>query len=175
MKKTLLAFTAIALILTSGCATAHHTGPKVYGTVTSVTENWVWEEVRVPFEQCTTVRVPSTRYRSNGNSSGDALSGMIIGGILGKSINGNSNDAAVGAILGGLLANNNHNHGRVVQHNSYREERRCMTQYETKRDMVQVGYSVDYMYEGYLYTMKTFKSLRIGDKIPLNVSVSPTN
>jgi hypothetical protein len=42
--------------------------------------------------------------------------------------------------------------------------------------MVQAGYSVDYMYQGHLYTIKTLKSrYRVGDKIRLNVQVSPVN
>jgi uncharacterized protein YcfJ len=180
MKKTIIALTAMATILVSGCANA---GPQrsggyqqVYGTVTSVTENWVWQETRVPYESCTTVRVPrSGYYNSGGASGGDVLGGMIIGGLLGKGISGNDRGAAAGAILGGIISADN-NHGSRVQTREYHEELRCVTNYETAQEMVQAGYSVDYMYQGHLYNLKTLRSrYNVGDKIRLNIRVSPIN
>jgi len=180
MKKTIMALTAVATIFVSGCANA---GPQrsagyqqAYGTVTSVTENWVWQQTRVPYESCTTVRVPRIGYYDNGGATGgDVLGGMIIGGLLGKGVSGNDRGAAAGAILGGIISADN-NRGNRVQTREYHEELRCVTNYETAQEMVQAGYSVDYMYQGHLYTIKTLKGrYRVGDKIKLNVRVSPVN
>ena len=93
MKKTIIALTAMATILVSGCANA---GPQrssgyqqAFGTVTSVTENWVWQETRMPYESCTNVRIPRSGYfNSGGAEGGDVLAGRIIGGLRGKGIRG---------------------------------------------------------------------------------------
>ena len=172
MKNTILGITAAIALFTS---TAVSAGQVVYGTVTSVVENWTYETRSVPVEKCNTVRIPITGgYHDNGSAGADALAGMIIGGLLGKGISGNDRGAAAGAVIGGVIGADNHrprkNHGP-----EYREEYRCFTTYEYIKDSVQAGYIVDYMYEGYLYQMKTFKRYKSGDKIRLSISVRPTN
>lgn len=58
---------------------------------------------QVPVQQC--YNVSETRP-SNG---GDVLTGMIIGGLIGKGATGTDNGAAVGAIIGGIAAGDNNN------------------------------------------------------------------
>ena len=169
MKKTILGIAAAITLATSTLANA---GPIAYGTVTNVVENWTYETRRIPVEECNTVRVPISGY-SNGSAGGDALAGMIIGGLIGKGISGNDRGAAAGAIIGGVVGADNHR----PRHRgpTYREEYRCMTTYEYTRESVQAGYIVDYMYEGYLFQMTTFKRYTAGDKIRLNIRVNPIN
>lgn len=170
MKKTILGITAAITLATSTLASA---GQVAYGTVTNVVENWTYESRRIPVEKCNTVRVPIVGSHNNGSAGTDALAGMIIGGLLGKGISGNDRGAAAGAIIGGVVGADNHrprNRG-----NGYREEYRCFTTYEYTRESVQAGYVVDYMYEGYLYQMTTFKRYTAGDKIRLNINVYPVN
>lgn len=57
----------------------------------------------MPVETCRTIR--ETRP-SNG---GDVLTGMIIGGLIGKGATGTDDGAAVGAIIGGIAAGDNNN------------------------------------------------------------------
>ena len=170
MKKTILGLTAAVVMVASTMASA---GQTVYGTITNVSENWTYETRRVPVEQCSTVRVPVTGGYYGGSAGGDALAGMIIGGIIGKGVSGNDRGAATGAIIGGVIGADNHRH--VHRGPEYREEYRCVTNYEYTRESVQAGYVVDYMYEGYLYQFRTFKRYNIGDQIRLNINVNPIN
>jgi uncharacterized protein YcfJ len=168
MKKTILGLTAALTLVASNVAAA---GQTVYGTITNVSQNWTYETRRVPYEDCTTVRVPITGNHSGGSAGTDALAGMIIGGLIGKGVSGNDRGAAAGAVIGGVIGADNHR----PRGPEYREEYRCVTNYEYTRESVQAGYIVDYMYEGYLYQFKTFKQYNIGDKIRLNIRVNPVN
>ena len=170
MKKTILGLFAAIALATSAQAQMN----VQYGTITSVIENWTHETRRVPYDDCSTVRVPITGRHYNGGSAGtDALAGMIIGGLLGKGISGNDRGAAAGAVIGGVIGADNHR----PRHSSreYREEYRCVTKYDYVREPVVAGYTVQYMYEGHLYSFNTFKEYNIGDKIRLNIRVSPIN
>jgi uncharacterized protein YcfJ len=170
MKKTILGLTTALTLVASNVAAA---GQTVYGTITNVSQNWTYETRRIPVEDCTTVRVPVTGNYGGGSAGGDALAGMIIGGLIGKGISGNDRGAAAGAVIGGVIGADNHR----PRHRGpeYREEYRCVTNYEYTRESVQAGYIVDYMYEGYLYQFKTFKQYNIGDQIRLNIRVNPVN
>lgn len=172
MKKSILALSLAMTLASSACAQA---GQTVYGSITNVSENWTYETRRIPVEQCTTVRVPIAGSYSNGSSSGaNALTGMIIGGLVGKGLSGNDKGAAAGAILGGVIGADKGSNNRQYNR-GYREELRCTNEYEYTQEMVQAGYIVDYMYEGYLYQFTTFKRYNIGDKIRLSIRVAPVN
>lgn len=173
MKKLVLGLIAAATMATS----AHAQMNVQYGTITSVIENWTYETRRVPYDECTTVRVPVIGRPYNGSNAGaDALAGMIIGGILGKGLSGNDKGAAAGAVIGGVIgADRNNGHRPRHVGREYTEELRCFTKYDYIRESVVAGYTVQYMYEGHLYSFNTFKEYRIGDKIRLNVRVSPIN
>lgn len=168
MKKFLTALTAFIMMNTSANA-----DQIVYGDIVSVIENWKYTENRVPYEECTTVRVPS---RSSGSSAGaDALAGMIIGGILGKGLTGNDNGAAAGAVIGGVIGADK-NQNNLKPRNQYHEEYRCVTKYRYETGTpVQAGYNVQYMYAGELYQFHTFKYYRVNDKIKLRIKVRPAN
>lgn len=50
------------------------------------------------------VSVPTTQtFCRNGSAGGDALAGMIIGGIIGKGVTGDDKGAAAGAVIGGVI------------------------------------------------------------------------
>lgn len=170
MKKSILGLTAAITMVASTMATA---GQTVYGTITNVSQNWAYETRRVPYEDCTTVRVPVTGSYGGSSAGSDALAGMIIGGLIGKGVSGNDRGAAAGAVLGGVIGADRHQPTRRGP--EYREEVRCVTNYDYVRESVQAGYIVDYMYEGYLYQFRTFKEYNIGDKIRLSVQVNPIN
>jgi uncharacterized protein YcfJ len=171
MKKALLGITTTATILASTMVLASQT---VYATITNVSENWTYETRRIPKEKCTTVRVPISGYNNGSSAGADALAGMIIGGLLGKGLSGNDRGAAAGAIIGGVISADK-SQGRVQHNPGYEERVRCTTVYDYVRESVQAGYIVDYMYEGYLYQFTTFKRYNAGDKLRLNIRVSPVN
>lgn len=167
MKKIIFNFIVFSMIFYSSMSYAQ----TVYGTITNVSENWTYENRRVPHEQCTKVRVPITRNNNRSSAGVDALAGMIIGGIIGKGISGNDKGAAAGAIIGGVVGADNHSKSKP----EYREERRCVIKYEYISESVQAGYIVDYMYEGHLYRFTTFKRYKAGDRLKLHIRVSPVN
>ena len=185
MKNTILGFVwGVVITIGIGYSSSVQAQSIAYGTVTSVIENWTYETRRVPFENCTTVRVPITGSYYNGytrlnqqSNAGDVLGGMIIGGLVGKGATGNDRGAALGAVIGGLIGADRNNQ-RVVRNGypgGYTNQVRCVTDYDYINESVQAGYIVQYMYEGYMYQFQTFKNYNIGDKIRLNLQVHPIN
>ena len=97
MKKLLA---TIALI---GCTTTAYA--EAYATVTQVKPNYENVRVNVPRTTCRDIEVPIYgMVQRNGASSGDVLTGMLFGGLLGKGITGKDNGAAAGAVFGGMIA-----------------------------------------------------------------------
>jgi len=84
---------------------------------------------------CENVEVPiyGTVTRQGGASGGDVLTGMIIGGLLGKGATGKDDGAAAGAVLGGIIAADKANKPkteRVIT--GYKTERQCQNITEYK-------------------------------------------
>jgi uncharacterized protein YcfJ len=102
-------------------------------------------------EVCSNVKVPVYGNTSSGASGGDVLSGMIIGGLLGKGITGKDNGAAAGAIFGGIIAaDKKHNQQSIVGH---RIERQCSieTRYSEQKIQVYSHSVVTFNHEGRKY------------------------
>src|SRR6056300_2117366 len=98
MKKILLA-TAFALTASSALAETR------YATITSVEPRYQTTYQNVPTTQCQNVEVPVYgTVQGGGASGGDVLTGMIIGGLIGKGATGQDNGAAAGAVFGGVIA-----------------------------------------------------------------------
>ncbi len=91
--KTVLGIAGVIAI--TACAPAH-------AGETHVHVEDVFSTVYVDVPQYSTQRV--CRQISSGNSAGgDALAGMIIGGLLGKGVTGDDKGAALGAVMGGVV------------------------------------------------------------------------
>jgi len=104
--------------------------------------------VNEPYTDCYNVDVPIYgTVQGGGASGGDVLTGMIIGGLLGKGATGKDNGAAAGAVIGGIIAADKGQKGqRVIT--GYNTERRCDTKYKSVRQQVVNQYRLTYVING---------------------------
>jgi NAD(P)H-hydrate repair Nnr-like enzyme with NAD(P)H-hydrate dehydratase domain len=142
MKRILL---VSALAATSASAeTTNATIEDVYATVV--------EQTPYTRQVCQNVEVPiygTVTRQGGGASGGDVLTGMILGGLLGKGATGKDDGAAAGAVLGGIIAADKANKPRTeTVITGYKTERQCenVTEYKNVNKKV------------YDYSIITFKS-----------------
>jgi uncharacterized protein YcfJ len=91
------------------------------------------------------------------SGSADVLTGMVIGGIIGKGITGKDDAAIAGAILGGIVgADSNRSETRLVE--------RCNSVL-VGNETVLLHYLVTYKHNGTLYQEKTYRSFSVGQTI----------
>lgn len=142
MKRILL---VSALAATSASAeTTRATIEDVYATVV--------EQTPYTRQVCQNVEVPiygTVTRQGSGANGGDVLTGMIIGGLLGKGATGKDNGAAAGAVLGGIIAADKANKPKTeTVITGYKTERQCenVTEYKSVNKKV------------YDYSIITFKS-----------------
>ena len=86
---------------------------------------------------------------TSGDKTADALTGAIIGGILGNNIKGEKDGGAIGAIIGGMLGHSNSSA-------SGNTKRICSTQtrYNEESRRVYSHSSITFTYEGRRYTAR---------------------
>ena len=142
MKRILL---VSALAATSASAeTTNATIEDIYATVV--------EQTPYTRQVCQNVEVPiygTVTRQGGGASGGDVLTGMILGGLLGKGATGKDDGAAAGAVLGGIIAADKANKPRTeTVITGYKTERQCenITEYKSVNKKV------------YDYSIITFKS-----------------
>lgn len=162
--KTLLASIVLACFATTAYAQSN------YATITKVTPNY--QNVSVPYHRtdCKIVEVPV--YGETGQAStGDTVLGAVIGGAVGNQFgNGSGKDAmtVLGAIVGADIANKRRGQQQIV---GYRQEQVCqnVTFYETQEQLKY--YSITYEWNGMQGQTITYNNYRIGDRIPVTVSI----
>lgn len=99
----------LALIVAATSASAQESRSfEVWGRV--VDKESLWITTQQPVQNC------YIENRSTNNAAGGALTGMIIGGLLGKGVTGQDDGAIAGAVIGGMVgANNGANNSGVRQ------------------------------------------------------------
>lgn len=136
-----------------------------YARVTKVEPYYVQQTISEYDTVCENVNVPV--YKSvRGADGGDVLTGMVVGGLIGKGITGNDDGAAIGAVIGGISAGEKKRNVQV----GTRVERQC---YETivQRNVNVVSYYViTYSWNNGVYRAETNNSYNVGDRI----RVTPT-
>ena len=160
-------FTSLLIVLVSTIPAYANT---VTATVSSIQPIYHNTTVRTPTNVCQDVEVPVYgTVQGNGASSGDVLTGMIIGGLLGKGVSGNDKGAAAGAVIGGMISADNKKSKQVIT--GYRLERQCHTTYinETQRQLKH--YKIWFTWNGIDGTAFTYNNYQIGDRIPVEVSL----
>ena len=162
--KTLLATTALLIAATTASAETR------YATITNVTTNYTNTYQDVPQQQCKDVEVPVYGNVKGGASGGDVLTGMIIGGLLGKGVTGKDNGAAAGAVIGGVIAADKGSKKRVVT--GYRIERQCTEVMVREQVRTVKNYTITYRWEGVTGSSYTYNRYNVGDRIPVSVSIN---
>lgn len=165
MKKLLA---TVALISVAGIANAETR----YAKITNVTPNYRTVFMNVPQQQCQDVQVPVYgSVKSGGASGGDVLGGMIIGGILGKGATGKDDGAAIGAIIGGIVAaeNGKKPNQQII---GYRTERQCSEVMVREEQREIKNYTITYRWNGITAQSYTYNRYRVGDQIPVSVSIN---
>ena len=143
MKQILLASVIAATpVMASEQTTA--TIEDIYATVV--------EQTPYTRQVCTNVEVPiygTVTRQGGGASGGDVLTGMILGGLLGKGATGKDDGAAAGAVLGGIIAADKAKKPKTeTVITGYKIERQCQNVTEYKNVNKKV----------YDYSIITFKS-----------------
>jgi|TARA_B110000977_G_scaffold179397_1_gene237927 uncharacterized protein YcfJ len=163
MKKLLVAAAFIGL--------APIANAEAYAIITHVEPNYENVRVNVPTTSCRDVEVPIYGVVQRGGASGgDVLTGMIIGGLLGKGITGKDNGAAAGAVFGGVIAaDKGQGSERVIT--GYSLERRCtnIDRYETQERIK--NFRISYELDGTYGQSYTYNRYRVGDRIPVSISI----
>ena len=171
MEKTMNKLLAtVAVVSTMSFATS--ASAEEYATVTAVKPNY--QNVSVPRYRtdCRVNQVPIYGTVQGQASTGDALAGAIIGGVIGNQVGGGSGkDAAtvLGAIIGADVANKRGSQSQEII--GYREEQTCnnVTYYETQEELK--NYTIQYEWRGIQGSTLTYNNYRVGDRIPVEVTV----
>ena len=114
-------------------------------------------------DRCYEVKVPSYRYEK-GARSGDVLTGMIVGGLLGKGISGDDSGAAIGAVIGGVAAGEKRR--RVFS--GYVYETRCEKVQRQVNQPFLSHYTIRYKWNGEVYKQETNRHYHVGDIVMVN-------
>jgi uncharacterized protein YcfJ len=162
MKKLLA---TVAMVCFASTASANE-----FATITKITPNY--QNVSVPQYRtdCKIVEVPIYGGRKQA-STADAFVGAIIGGAIGNQFGGGSGkDAAtvLGAIVGADVANKKGSQEQII---GYRQEQVCqnVTFYETQEELK--NYTIRYEWRGIVGKTVTYNNYRVGDRIPVDVTV----
>lgn len=131
--------------------------PALAGTnVLNVTDKYRTVTERVPQTKqiCSTVDVPIYGKTGNGASGADVLTGMIIGGLIGKGVTNKDNGAAAGAVIGGVMAADKAQGQDTVI--GYRQEQRCHneTTYSISQQEVYSHSIITFEHEGRTYRLQ---------------------
>ena len=139
------------ILLVSALAATSASAEQTTATIEDVYATVV-EQTPYTRQVCQNVEVPiygTVTRQGGGASGGDVLTGMILGGLLGKGATGKDDGAAAGAVLGGIIAADKANKPRTeTVITGYKTERQCenVTEYKNVNKKV------------YDYSIITFKS-----------------
>ena len=162
MKKLLITTAVILATASSAFATEYARIKKIEPRYTTGYQN-------VPTTQCQDVEIPIYgTQQGNGASGGDVLTGMIIGGLLGKGATGKDKGAAVGAVIGGVIAaDKGQNNKRVII--GYEIERQCSEVMTRQQISTIKDYHITFEWNGVYGSAYTYNNYQLGQRIPVEV------
>jgi len=114
----------------------------------------VTKRIPTTYQSCEVVDVPIYGQSGGGASGADVLTGIIIGGLLGKGASGNDKGAAAGAVIGGMVAaDKKKGNQRIV---GYKQQQVCrdVTTYDESRHTIYSHSTVTFTYEGRTYSLR---------------------
>jgi uncharacterized protein YcfJ len=168
MNKLLATVAIIATVSFAASANAQE-----YATIIKVKPNYQNVQVQRYRTDWRVNQVPIYESVKNGQAStSDTIVGAVIGGAIGNQFgNGSGKDAAtvLGAIIGADVADKKPRHSQQII--GYREEQTCnnVTYYEPQEELK--NYTIIYEWNGYQGQTVTYNNYRIGDRIPVNISI----
>jgi uncharacterized protein YcfJ len=111
---------------------------------------------RIPYTEtvCNIVDVPIYGNVGGGASGTDVLTGMIIGGLIGKGVTDKDKGAAAGAVIGGMIAADKKQSKEGIV--GYRQEERCknITRYKESSKEVYSHSTVSFYHDGRQYSLR---------------------
>ena len=144
-----------------------------YANITNVQPNYQTVYRNIPQQQCNDVEVPIYGTVQGQASTGDALAGAIIGGVIGNQFGGGSGkDAAtvLGAIVGADMANKKGSSRQVIT--GYRVERQCGEVMIREQQREIKNYTITYRWKGVTGQSYTYNRYSVGDRIPVTISIN---
>ena len=163
--KILLATVAVLVFATAAQAQTE------YAQITQVQPNYHTVYQNIPTTSCQNVEVPIYGRTQGQASTGDTLFGALIGGALGNQVGGGKGKDAMtvlGAIVGADIANKKAGQQQII---GYRQEQSCnnITFYEIQESLK--DYTITYTWNGITGRTVTYNNYRVGDRLPVNVSI----
>jgi uncharacterized protein YcfJ len=156
MRKSLATVLGIAVLLTSGVATADHRDNSFYDQAEVIAVEPIYEHDSgyAPREHCWDERTYHER-RSDDYDYLPTITGAIIGGVIGNQFGkGRGRDAltVAGALLGGAVG---HSIGNDDYHVYPSTQRNCEYRDDYREYKQPVGYRVKYRYKGNVFHTRT--------------------
>lgn len=143
----------------------------VKATITNVETRYEYRNVNTPVEHCAEVKVPIYGTVQGGNAGEGALTGMIIGGLIGKGVTGDDGGAAAGAVIGGIIGADKAQNNKRQEITGYTYEVRCEVVYEQMQERTVRDYLITYEWNGVTGQSYTYNNYRVGQRIPVKVSL----
>ncbi len=173
MRKSVAMVLGLAVLLTSGIATADYRGNSFYDQARVIEAKPIYQQTTtsVPRQYCWDEQV-YYQGRDDHYDYVPIVTGAIIGGVVGNQIgNGHGRDAATiaGVLLGGAIGHSIGNNGYDGGYTAV--ERRCEYQDDYRSHKQLVGYRVKYRYKGKVFHTRTRE--HPGRWIPIRVTVDP--
>ena len=139
-----------------------------YATVIKIKLKYQTKTISEPQRRCQNLEVPIYGILQ---TRGASSSGMVIGSLLGGTVSGIDRGAAAGAVIGGLMAaDQGQQIKRIIV--GYRPERQCnLVQVNTEQSHIK-NHRITYNCNGIRGKSYTYNNYRIGNQIPINVSIS---
>lgn len=151
------------------CIAAPVYAETVKATITNVEPRYTYRDVTNPVEHCAEVKVPVYGNVQGGNAGEGALTGMIIGGLIGKGVTGDDGGAAAGAVIGGIIGADKAQNNKRQVITGYTYEVQCETVYEQMQERSVRDYLITYEWNGVQGQSYTYNNYRVGQRIPVKV------
>jgi uncharacterized protein YcfJ len=144
---------------------------EIYATIMKVTPNYSYTKSYTKKKSCHTIDEPIYGQTSvHGASSGDVLTGIVLGGLLGKGATGKDKGAAAGAVLGGIIAANRNNTKSTII--GYRQVPNCEIIQVPQKTKTIKNYKIDYEWGGIFGSSYTYNNYHVGQHIPVSVNIT---
>lgn len=142
-----------------------------FATVTQVIPNYFYKKSYVKEKSCYTEEEPIYEKSSVGGANGGGvLTGIVLGGLLGKSATGKDKGALAGAVLGGIIAANRNNiNSTIIGHKPIVK---CETIRIPQTTKTIKNYKINYEWNGIIGSSYTYNNYHVGQHIPVSVNIS---